>query len=205
MEKLSWWLLLLTVFKRCWPITFLGWPFCTFFNVFVVSKEFCGFFFTPYGIFAKQICFGLHIWALFENFWAKIARNCTDKKEKIFLISQEIQSGAVAKSYMRKGFLIYEEMRKYFPIYEEAVSHIWLCNWSILNFLIYEENLIRKKKNVSYNVSYNSILDPYPVCYASFCQKMSKSVQANVHAPFTYSVYLYNIHLTQQQSNTNKI
>ncbi len=33
-------------------------------------------------------------------------------------------------------------MRKYFPIYEEAVSHIWLCNCSILNFLIYEENFI---------------------------------------------------------------
>ncbi len=49
----------------------------------------------------------------------------TDKKEnKIFLIYKEIQSGAVAKSFMRKGFLIYEEMRKYFPIYEEAVSHI---------------------------------------------------------------------------------
>ena len=64
---------------------------------------------------------------------------CTDKNEnKIFLIYSEIQSGAVAKSYMRKGFLIYEEMRKYFPIYEEAVSHI--C--SILNFLLYEENLI---------------------------------------------------------------
>jgi hypothetical protein len=32
----------------------------------------------------------------------------TDKKKiKIF---------SVAKSYMRKGFLIYEEMRKYFPI-----------------------------------------------------------------------------------------
>ncbi len=29
--------------------------------------------------------------------------------------------GAVAKSYMRKGFLIYEEMRKYLTIYEEAV------------------------------------------------------------------------------------
>ncbi len=29
----------------------------------------------------------------------------------------EIQTGAVAKSYMRKGFLKYEEMRKYFPIY----------------------------------------------------------------------------------------
>jgi hypothetical protein len=49
----------------------------------------------------------------------------TDKKEnRIFLIYREIQSGAVAKSYMRKGFLIYEEMRKYFPIYEETVSHI---------------------------------------------------------------------------------
>jgi hypothetical protein len=49
----------------------------------------------------------------------------TDKKEnQIFLIYKEIQNGAVAKSSMRKGFLIYEEMRKYFTIYEEAVSHI---------------------------------------------------------------------------------
>ena len=49
----------------------------------------------------------------------------TDKKEnQIFIIYREIQSGAVAKSYMRKGFLIYEEMRKCVPIYEEAVSHI---------------------------------------------------------------------------------
>ena len=50
---------------------------------------------------------------------------CTDKKEnQIFLIYKAFQSGAVAKSYMRKGFLIYEEMRKYSPKYEEAVSHI---------------------------------------------------------------------------------
>jgi len=49
----------------------------------------------------------------------------TDKKEnQIFLDYKEILNGAVAKSYMRKGFLIYEEMRKFFPIYEEAVSHI---------------------------------------------------------------------------------
>jgi hypothetical protein len=49
----------------------------------------------------------------------------TDKKEKkIFLTIKEILSGAVAKSYMRKGFLISEEMRKYFPIYEDAISHI---------------------------------------------------------------------------------
>ncbi len=51
----------------------------------------------------------------------------TDKKEnQIFLIYKEIQIGAVAKLYMKKGFLIYEEMRKYFPIYEEAVSHMTL-------------------------------------------------------------------------------
>ncbi len=50
--------------------------------------------------------------------------------------------GSVAKSYMRRGFLIYEEMRKYLVIYEEAVSQIWLCNRSHLNFLIYEENFI---------------------------------------------------------------
>ena len=43
----------------------------------------------------------------------------------------------VAKSYMRKGFLINEEMRKYFPIYEKAISHLLLCTCSILNFLIY--------------------------------------------------------------------
>ncbi len=49
----------------------------------------------------------------------------TDKKEnKIFLIYKEIQSGAVAKSYMRKNFLIYKEMRKYFSINEEAVGPI---------------------------------------------------------------------------------
>jgi hypothetical protein len=44
----------------------------------------------------------------------------TDKKEnKIFLICKEIQMGSGAKSYMMKGFLIYEEMRKFFPIYED--------------------------------------------------------------------------------------
>jgi hypothetical protein len=30
---------------------------------------------------------------------------------------------AVARSYMRKGFLIYEENRKYLVIFEEADSH----------------------------------------------------------------------------------
>ncbi len=49
----------------------------------------------------------------------------TDKKEKkIFLIYKEIQKGAVAKLYMRKGFLIYEEIRKFLVIYEKAFSYI---------------------------------------------------------------------------------
>jgi hypothetical protein len=39
---------------------------------------------------------------------------------------KEIQSGAVAKTYMRQGFLIYEELLKYFPIYEEAASHTYM-------------------------------------------------------------------------------
>jgi hypothetical protein len=71
-------------------------------------------------------------------------RRYTDKKEnQIFLIYKEIQSGAVAKSYIRKGFLIYEKKRKYFPIYEEAFNHIGMT-LQLLNsdFLIYKENLI---------------------------------------------------------------
>jgi hypothetical protein len=49
----------------------------------------------------------------------------TDKKRKQNVPHiKEIQMGSGAKSYMRNGFLIYEEMRKYFTIYEEAVSRI---------------------------------------------------------------------------------
>jgi hypothetical protein len=48
------------------------------------------------------------------------------KKKKNFLIYKEIQMGVVAKSHVRKGFLIYDEMRKYLVIYEEAISHIGL-------------------------------------------------------------------------------
>jgi hypothetical protein len=43
---------------------------------------------------------------------------CTDKKEKkIFLIYKEIQIGAVAKSYMTNGLLIYREIFAHFLIY----------------------------------------------------------------------------------------
>ncbi len=55
-------------------------------------------------------------------FWEYINRNYfalhTDKKEnQIFLIYREIQSGAVAKSYMTNGLLIYGEIFLHFLIY----------------------------------------------------------------------------------------
>jgi hypothetical protein len=62
---------------------------------------------------------------IFSKFIPALHVQYTDKKEnKIVLIYKEIQMGSGAKSYMRKGFLIYEEMRKYFTIYEEAFSLI---------------------------------------------------------------------------------
>jgi hypothetical protein len=55
----------------------------------------------------------------------KAIKRYIDKKEKkIFLIYREVQIGAVAKSYMMKGFQIKDEMRKYLVMYEEAVGHI---------------------------------------------------------------------------------
>ncbi len=35
-----------------------------------------------------------------------------------------ILKGLSPKSFMRKGFLIFDEMRKYLVVYEEAVCHI---------------------------------------------------------------------------------
>jgi hypothetical protein len=47
-----------------------------------------------------------------------IMQSYTDKKEnQIFLIYKEIQSGAVAKSYMNNSLLIYGEIFAHFLIY----------------------------------------------------------------------------------------
>ncbi len=55
----------------------------------------------------------------------------TDKKEKkIFLTYKEIQDEIGCKSYMRKGFLIYEEMRNYLTrlliIYDFETDPFWI-------------------------------------------------------------------------------
>ncbi len=52
---------------------------------------------------------------------------------------KEIQVGSGAKSYMRKGFLIYEAMRKFSPIWGGCLSYMTLHPIP-LNFLLYEEN-----------------------------------------------------------------
>ncbi len=89
-------------------------------------------------------------------------------------------------------------MRKYFPKYEEAVSHTWLCNCSILNFLIYEENLIfffisvllqcfyggvalplKKWKNINIKKQFNT--EKKTVFWFSFCNSIELwSVSATV-------------------------
>ncbi len=64
----------------------------------------------------------------------------TDKKEnQIFLIYKEIQSGAVAKSYMTNGLLLWGNNCAFPHILGTPSSY---CNCSPLDFLIYEENFI---------------------------------------------------------------
>jgi len=93
--------------------------------------------FTKLRIFCGEVI--LHIFAKSEKDNRRFLPHWK-KENKIFLIYQEIQSGAVAKSYIRKGFLIYEKMHN-FPIYEEAVIVIYALQLLPLNFLIYEEIL----------------------------------------------------------------
>jgi hypothetical protein len=61
---------------------------------------------------------------LLKRRWAELKQNTDKKENQSFLIFKQIQNGAVAKSYMRKSFLVYEEMSKYLTIDEEAVCHI---------------------------------------------------------------------------------
>ncbi len=76
-----------------------------------------------------------------------ITCNHTDKKEnQVFLTFREIQSGAVAKSYMTNSLLIYGEIFAHFLIYQESLPHIWLCMlhsefpyiWGKFDFLFYQ-------------------------------------------------------------------
>ena len=66
----------------------------------------------------------------------------------LYYVIQEMHSFSMrpAKYFYDKPLTIYLDSKTvliYRPhhVYEEAISHIWLCNCSTLNFLIYEENL----------------------------------------------------------------
>jgi hypothetical protein len=62
----------------------------------------------------------------------------TDKNEnKIFLIYKEIQMEAVSKSYMRKGFLIYEEKLNYIVIYEDLRRPLVIYDFATAPFWIF--------------------------------------------------------------------
>jgi hypothetical protein len=58
-----------------------------------------------------------NVCSMFARFQQIVFATLIKKKRKYFLIYKEIQNGSVAKSNMRKGFLIYEEMCKYLTIY----------------------------------------------------------------------------------------
>jgi hypothetical protein len=73
----------------------------------------------------------------------------TDKNEnKILLIYKEILMGSGEKSYIWKGFLIYEDMRKctkkiFSPYMRRSlVIYSMTLHTISLNFLIYEKNVI---------------------------------------------------------------
>ncbi len=83
------------------------------------------------------------ILSLLERFLLTL--HCTDKKENNFLIFKEIQKGTVAESYVRKGFLIYDEMLTFLFIYEEAVSlHLLLSEFPYkLGFFFFFISVVR--------------------------------------------------------------
>jgi hypothetical protein len=71
--------------------------------------------------FTNDLCFFLKLLRLFANFQRETHFYHTDKKENlIFLIYKDIQNGAVAKSYMTNGLLIYGEIFAHL----EALPHI---------------------------------------------------------------------------------
>jgi hypothetical protein len=94
------------------------------------------------------------------------------KEKKIYLIYKEIQSGAVAKSYMRKGFLINISpyMRRPLVIYDFATA----C--SILNILMYEEILIFFFISLEVQITFNFIDKLKAFYYNIFLRPLYSSV-----------------------------
>jgi hypothetical protein len=86
--------------------------------------------------------------------------------------------GAVAKSHMRKGFLIYEEMRKYLVIYEEAVS---LIKYDFATAPFWISLYMRKIL-----FSFLSFLSVYKDCFHLWFTTRKRSQQASLERVYRY-------------------
>ncbi len=73
---------------------------------------------------------------IYENIFSFKSSTLLKKKTQIFLIYKEIQNGAIVKSYMTNGLLIYGEIFAHFPqssyirkpffIYDFATAPLWI-------------------------------------------------------------------------------
>jgi hypothetical protein len=135
-------------------------------------------------------------------------------KKILKYIYSEFQNGAVAKSNMRKGFLIYEEMRKHLTIYEEAVSHIWLFNCSThmrkIYFLFYQCSLRLGLYLLSKGAfSVPCTLYAPPILHSVFSLSISKSLYSVSLSsmnwdicPSSFSLILSSLHCHLRPSST---
>jgi len=60
--------------------------------------------------------------------------------------------GALAKSYMRDGFLIYEEMRKYLVVGDCATAPFWISLYMrkiLFSFLSVQSEVLQKARECS--------------------------------------------------------
>jgi hypothetical protein len=95
--------------KICQAVTWFNVPFTGCVLSAALCWKICTYTAYTHSLFFQNIISCTYICAFNRIFSFSIY---TDRKEnQIFLIYKEIQSGAVEKSYMRKGFLIYS-MRK---------------------------------------------------------------------------------------------
>ncbi len=74
-------------------------------------------------------------------------------------------------------------------LYEEAVSHIWLCNHSLLDFLIYENNLVLLSVYLSPKVLYLSPKELYTLIVLLLCC-VPRNFLIGVSTTNLYTAYL---------------
>jgi hypothetical protein len=70
---------------------------------------------------------------LFTSLYTRQYINKKENKIVLIYMYTDIQMESGAKSYMRKGFLIYEEMHKYALIYEENFIYFFISVYKNLS------------------------------------------------------------------------